>query len=156
MSFLVGAGWFRLINILVLLNPLFGMLIAFMLLYEADETECFIVLGFETVSMILHWVGLYVEGTPQTKWTLLVHCFPMLPYIILVIVIVVTVNQGGVCYVPALQLFAYDGCQLCILDGDPAPPDELSDECPTTEYSLVRGTYCSESDPSQNYCWYAY
>ncbi|KAL3910614.1 MAG: hypothetical protein SGARI_002035 [Bacillariaceae sp.] len=53
----------KIINFLVLLNPFFGCIIAWMLMYQSDKTEAFIVLGLEAGSLILHFISPCPNGT---------------------------------------------------------------------------------------------
>ena len=78
-----------------------------------------IVLGFNGGAIILHWLAMYLEGYPQTGCSILFHFIcPLIPFIATVIVIVISLSQGGICYIVEKETFWYKGCQLC--DGIPA------------------------------------
>jgi hypothetical protein len=68
------------INLLVLLNPFFGCVIAWMLLYQSDKQDSFLVLGLEGASILLHFLSVYLEGTCKTICNFLFVCIPLLPF----------------------------------------------------------------------------
>eukprot|EP00957_Ditylum_brightwellii_P188102 14320253-Ditylum_brightwellii.AAC.1 len=85
----------RFLGFLVLLNPFFGCIIAWMLLYQSDKTESFIVLGLEGGSLMLHFASVYLEGAIIDCCTFIFHAI-----------------------VPLDRVFAFNGCKLCV-DGTP-------------------------------------
>ncbi|KAL3937634.1 MAG: hypothetical protein SGARI_002046 [Bacillariaceae sp.] len=101
------------LNLLTLLNPFFGCLIAWMLLYKSDKTEAFIVLGLEGFSIILHFVAVRLEGGLRTWCSRLIHSITLLPFLISVVLMLVYLREGGVCYVVESQLFLFSGCEVC-------------------------------------------
>ena len=104
---------FRCINWLVLLNPFFGAVVAWMLLYQSSKVECFVVLGLEGASLFLHFLSIYLEGERQTRMSMFIHLLPILPFLGSVILILVYLQQGGVCYLVESSKFWYDGCRVC-------------------------------------------
>lgn len=109
----------KVINLLVILNPFFGCIIAWMLLYQSDKTESFVVLGLEAGSILLHFLSIWLEGTCTTIWQLLLHCLPMVPFIASVILVLVYLKQEGVCYIVERSVFLFQGCELCPNDLPP-------------------------------------
>jgi hypothetical protein len=147
---------FKYINWLVLLNPFFGSVVAWMLLYQSSRNECFAVLGLEAASLLLHFLSVYLQGERQTLCSILFHCIPVLPFFVSVVVILVYLQQGGVCYLVEDARFWYEGCQLC---PDEAPPvdgfcrvqnNTLIEVLPA---ELIQADYCS---PEQNFCFFLY
>jgi hypothetical protein len=147
---------FKCINWLVLLNPFFGSVVAWMLLYQSSKNECFTVLGLEAASLVLHFLSVYLEGDQQTLCSILFHCIPVLPFFISIVIILVYLQQGGVCYLVEDALFWYEGCQLC---PDEAPPidgfcrGENGTQIEINPAELTQADYCS---PEQNFCFFLY
>jgi hypothetical protein len=138
----------KLINGLLLLNPFFGFMVAWMLLYQSNKKESMAVLGLEAGSLVLHWLSIYLEGQKQTWFSLAIHSIPIIPFTVTVIVILIYVNQGGVCYLVEDEMFWYKGCYLCS-DGYPPPEDGMCTD--GTEGEV--GTYCSADT---NFCFIYY
>jgi hypothetical protein len=147
---------FKYINWFVLLNPFFGAVVAWMLLYQSSKNECFAVLGLEAASLLLHFLSVYLEGERQTLCSILFHCIPVLPFFVSIVVILVYLQQGGVCYLVEDALFWYEGCQLC---PDDAPPidgfcrgenETLIEVLPA---ELLQADFCS---PERNFCFFVY
>ena len=141
----------KLINFLLVLNPFFGFMVAWLLLYQSNKKECFIVLGFEAGSLLLHWLSIYLEGNPQTKFSMAFHMLPIIPFLAIVIVIIISLQQGGVCYLVEQEYFWYKGCLKC----DGIPIDDETGECPEG-IEPTYGTYCSEDGSSESFCFFEY
>ena len=160
------------LNFLTLANPFFGCVIAWMLLYQSDKAEAFLVLGLEGVSIILHFVSVRLEGGLRTWYSKLIHSISLLPFLITVIIMLVYLREGGVCYVVEEELFKFSGCEVCD-DGTP-PIDgmcddsalegtggifgevqnlELSNLAALADGGAKQDSYCSESI---NFCWYPF
>ena len=124
------------LGILVLLNPFFGCLIAWILLYQSDKTEALMVLGFEGGSLLLHYVSVYLEGTIKNCWTFIVHALiPLIPFTAAVGLAVFYLKQGGICYVVEDALFKFNGCEVC---ANGYPPDHGICQFPNgTNYTWV-------------------
>eukprot|EP00339_Tiarina_fusa_P013345 CAMPEP_0117059272 /NCGR_PEP_ID=MMETSP0472-20121206/41169_1 /TAXON_ID=693140 ORGANISM="Tiarina fusus, Strain LIS" /NCGR_SAMPLE_ID=MMETSP0472 /ASSEMBLY_ACC=CAM_ASM_000603 /LENGTH=717 /DNA_ID=CAMNT_0004776909 /DNA_START=333 /DNA_END=2486 /DNA_ORIENTATION=+ len=103
----------KILNFLVLLNPFFGCVIAWILLYQSDKVEAFTVLGLEGGSIILHFVSVYLEGGLDTCGSLLFHCIPIVPFTVSVVMILIYLQYGGVCYLVERNNFFYWGCEIC-------------------------------------------
>ncbi|CAJ1941319.1 unnamed protein product [Cylindrotheca closterium] len=101
------------INVLVLLNPFFGCIIAWMLLYQSDKDESFLVLGLEGGSIILHFISVKLEGSVQNFRQFLFHCMPLVPFIASVSLVLIYLKQTGVCYVVERSVFLFQGCEIC-------------------------------------------
>jgi hypothetical protein len=144
-----GIIWFRFINVLVLLNPFFGCLVAWMLLYQSNKRECFSVLGLEAASLLLHWASVYLEGNKQTWYSRLIHCIPLIPFLVTVLVILIYIQEGGVCYLVADSLFWYEGCLICE-DGSLPDGDGL---CPGDDKG-AQGDFCGNE--TESFCFYEY
>lgn len=103
----------KVINVLVLLNPFFGCIIAWMLLYQSDKDESFLVLGLEGGSIILHFISVKLEGSVQNFRQFLFHCMPLIPFLASVTLVLVYLKQEGVCYIVAQAVFQFSGCEIC-------------------------------------------
>lgn len=162
------------LNMLTLLNPFFGCLIAWMLLYQSDKTEAFVVLGLEGFSIILHFVAVRLEGGLRTRWSKLIHSVTILPFLVSVILMLIYLREGGVCYVVESQLFLFSGCEVCPETG--TPPDEngmcgdfaltgaggvvgdlenfdITNLGALTDRGALQDSYCSEK---VNFCFYSF
>ena len=69
------------LGFLVLLNPFFGCVIAWMLLYQSDKDEAFVVLGLEGASLMLHFISVWIEGSVKNCRTFLCHMIPLIPFL---------------------------------------------------------------------------
>lgn len=103
----------RVLNFLVLINPFFGCIIAWMLLYQSNKIGCFVVLGMEGASIILHFSTVYLEGSCKTAGQFLFHCIPLIPFFLSVSLVLVFLKQEGVCYLVDNHVFRFSGCELC-------------------------------------------
>lgn len=149
-SFLGSNVYQKVINFLLVFNPFFGFLVAWMLLYQSNREESMTVLGIEAASLALHWLSVYLEGNKQTKISLAFHILPAIPFAVSVIVILYALNQGGVCYLVDEAVFWYKGCLEC--PGNvPAPEEGCADGTPGTH-----GTYCNNDDGVGNFCFFSY
>lgn len=101
------------LNLLTLLNPFFGCLIAYILLYQSDKTECFVVLGIESLSIVLHFVSVRMEGGLRTWWSKALHSIALVPFLVTVILVLVFLREGGMCYSVESELFLFSGCEVC-------------------------------------------
>ena len=113
----------KILNFLVLLNPFFGCVIAWILLYQSNKTEAFWVLGLEGGSIILHFISVYLEGGLDSWCSILFHCIPLVPFIVSVTMVLIYLNYGGVCYIVDRNNFSYWGCEVC--DDDWPPVDGM-------------------------------
>mmetsp|Transcript_15146 Transcript_15146/g.24508 ORF Transcript_15146/g.24508 Transcript_15146/m.24508 type:complete len:396 (-) Transcript_15146:72-1259(-) len=162
------------LNLLTLLNPFFGCLIAWMLLYKSDKNEAFVVLGLEGFSIILHFISVRLEGGLRTWCSRLIHSITVLPFLVSVILMLVYLREGGVCYVVESQLFLFSGCELC---PDTFEPPDANGMCGNAtlsgaggvvedfenfditnigalaERGAYQGSYCSEK---VNFCFYPF
>jgi hypothetical protein len=159
---------------LTLLNPFFGCLIAWMLLYQSNKTEAFVVLGLEGFSIIIHFVAVRLEGGLRTWWSKLLHSVTILPFLVSVTLMLIYLREGGVCYVVESQLFLFSGCEVCPETG--TPPDEngmcgdieltgaggvvgdlehfdINNLGALTDRGALQDTYCSEK---VNFCFYSF
>jgi len=109
----------HILGILVLVNPFFGCVIAWILLYQSDKKDAFIVLGFEGGSLLLHYIAVCLEGSIISLWTFFLHgIVPLVPFAAGVGLTLFYLKQGGVCYLVERQMFNFNGCEIC-LDGYP-------------------------------------
>ena len=109
----------RILSIVVLLNPFFGCVIAWILLYQSNRKEAFMVLGFEGGSLLLHYISVMIEGAIVNLWTLFLHgLIPLIPFSVAIGLTMFYLKQGGVCYLVADKVFLFNGCEVC-LDGYP-------------------------------------
>jgi hypothetical protein len=146
-----SAFWFRIINWLVMLNPFFGFMVAWMLLYQSDKVDSFTVLGLEAASLLLHWGSIYLEGQKQTWCSLAIHMIPAIPFGVTVIVILVYLNEGGVCYLVDKEVFWYEGCAVC---PDGSIPD--AEGICLSGLESFRGDYCGDTSPDGHFCFFGY
>ena len=147
-----GSFWFRIINWLVMLNPFFGFMVAWMLLYQSSKTDSFVVLGLEAASLLLHWSSVYLEGQKQTWCSLAIHMVPAVPFAVTVIVVLIYLNEGGVCYLVEREIFWYEGCALCT---DGSIPDAVDGSC-LDGLETHRGDYCGDDAPDGQHCFFGY
>jgi len=101
------------LNLLTLANPFFGCLIAYILLHQSDKRESFVVLGIESLSIFLHFVSVRMEGGLRTWWSKLLHSVALLPFLVTVILVLVFLREGGMCYTVESKLFRFSGCEVC-------------------------------------------
>jgi hypothetical protein len=161
---------FQVISLLVLLNPFFGCVIAWILMYQSDKTEAFVVLGLEGASLILHFISVWLEGTFKTWSQIFYNLIPVIPFSVSIGLVLFYLKQGGVCYLVEDHVFKFTGCEICNITGVPEP-------CPNSTNlfsgfdSLVssdttfddvkgkllertwQGTYCSAE---RSFCFYDY
>lgn len=105
------------LNLLTLANPFFGCLIAYILLYKSDKNESFVVLGIESLSIVLHFVSVRMEGGLRTWYSKLLHSVALLPFLVTVVMVLVFLREGGMCYTVETKLFGFSGCEV---DASPA------------------------------------
>lgn len=105
------------LNYLVLLNPIFGCMIAWMLMYQSDKKESFIVLGLEGAALILHFASVCLEGSFRTCKQIMLHSTPLIPFLVSVGMVGFYIKQGGVCYNAEEKIFKFTGCEICNVDG---------------------------------------
>jgi hypothetical protein len=163
------------LGILTLLNPIFACVIAWMLLYQSNRVEAFVVLGLEAASILLHFVGVRLEGGLRTWKSKLLHSFVLLPFLVTVIVVLVYLREGGVCYSVESEIFLFSGCEVCV-DGTPPVNGQCGnitvidgssfgglvnvDEFDITnlgalaERGMTQDTYCSSE--GVNFCFYPF
>lgn len=126
----------RCINVLVLLNPFFGCIIAWLLLYQSDKNESHLVLGLEGGSIILHFISVKLEGSVKTLCHFILHCVvPLVPFFVTVAMTIIYLKQGGVCYIVEEASFGFQGCEIC--------PDNT---LPIEGLCLVNGTNVTVHD----------
>jgi len=101
------------LNLLTLANPFFGCVIAFILLYTSDKTESFVVLGIESLSIVLHFVSVRMEGGLRTWWSKCLHSIVFVPFLVTIVVVLLFLREGGVCYTVENQMFGFSGCEVC-------------------------------------------
>jgi hypothetical protein len=160
------------LNFLTLANPFFGCIIAWMLLYQSNKAESFVVLGLEGASIILHFVSVRLEGGLRTWYSKIIHSISIVPFFITVILMLVYLREGGVCYVVEEEMFKFSGCEVCA-DGNPpvdgmcgdtalAGTGGIFDEVQNVNIANLaaladggakQASYCSEST---NFCWYPF
>eukprot|EP00980_Cylindrotheca_fusiformis_P016841 scaffold5085_cov115-Cylindrotheca_fusiformis.AAC.6 len=153
-----------LVNFLTIVNPFFGFAISWMLMYQSDKNEAFIVMGIEAATIILHFLCVYLENAAQTWISKLMHGAIIIPWLATLSINIWYLNKGGVCYETALETFWYKGCEICP-NGMRPVNDTL---CPTT--TLVNGmnetTYdafrlweldsATSCDGGNDVCWFPY
>jgi hypothetical protein len=154
------------LNFLVLLNPFFGCIIAWILMYQSDKTEAFIVLGMEGAALILHYVSVWLEGSLKTLGGFLFNSIPVIPFAVSIGLVLWYLKQGGVCYLADENLFKFTGCEICNITGVLQPcPNSTNLFTGITEIASLeeardkvlernnQGTYCSAE---KNFCFFDY
>ena len=101
------------LGFLVLLNPFFGCVIAWMLMYQSDKDEAFIVLGLEGASLMLHFISVWIEGSVKNCRTFLIQMIPLIPFLASIGLTAFYLKQGGICYSVEKELFSFQGCEVC-------------------------------------------
>eukprot|EP00539_Tryblionella_compressa_P018478 CAMPEP_0178872720 /NCGR_PEP_ID=MMETSP0747-20121128/8277_1 /TAXON_ID=913974 /ORGANISM="Nitzschia punctata, Strain CCMP561" /LENGTH=743 /DNA_ID=CAMNT_0020539959 /DNA_START=291 /DNA_END=2522 /DNA_ORIENTATION=+ len=157
----------QILNFLVLLNPFFGCIIAWILMYQSDKTEAFVVLGLEGASLVLHFISVYLEGSYKTCREILFHSIPVLPFFVSIGLVLYYLKQGGVCYLVNERVFKFTGCEICNFTGIPEPcPNATNlfnglDSLETFDdvknkltERTSQATYCTEEEIS--FCFYDY
>jgi hypothetical protein len=102
-----------LVNFLTVINPFFGLAIAYLLMYQSDKTEALTVMGLEGATIILHFLAVYLEKAATTRKLQLMHSLIILPFLATVGLNVWYITRGGVCYDAFLETFWYKGCEVC-------------------------------------------
>jgi len=101
------------INLLTIINPYCGFIIAWMLIYQSDEREAFFVIGMECVSIILHFISVHYEGQARTFANKVMHSLVILPFLATGVLLSWFLQVKGICYNSDLELFWFDGCEVC-------------------------------------------
>merc|ERR1711935_366937 len=122
------------INLLTIINPFCGFFIAWMLIAQSDTQEAYFVIGMECVSIILHFISVHYEGQARTFLSKVMHSFVIVPFIATGVLLSWYLQVQGICYNSELDLFWFDGCEVCPGLNGTHPVDGL---CPTT--ALVNG-----------------
>jgi hypothetical protein len=122
-----------LVNLLTVINPFFGFAIAWLLMYQADQTDALTVMGLEAATIILHFLAVYLEKGATTWKLKLMHSIIIVPFLGTLGINLWYMYRGGVCYDTLLETFWYKGCEICP-NGRWPVNDTL---CPTT--TLVDG-----------------
>mmetsp|Transcript_12030 Transcript_12030/g.28527 ORF Transcript_12030/g.28527 Transcript_12030/m.28527 type:complete len:372 (+) Transcript_12030:110-1225(+) len=156
------------LNWMTIINPFFGCLIAYILLYQSDKTQSFAVLGIEFLSIAIHIIAVKMVGGLQTCGSKAVHSIVLLPFFITVIFVSLFLREGGMCYVVETRGFGFSGCDVC--PSTLKPPDS-DGNCVTQispdgiegvfgerigsilEGGMEQGDYCSAS---VNFCFFEF
>ncbi|KAL3937089.1 MAG: hypothetical protein SGBAC_007730 [Bacillariaceae sp.] len=170
----------RAINVLVLLNPFFGCIIAWMLLYQSDKEESFLVIGLEGGSIILHFISVKLEGSVKTFRQFLFHAIPLVPFFASITLVLVYLKQEGVCYIVERSVFIFQGCEICpngfppidgncILDNGTVVAitdggllnigdSVLDNPSSLTQSTAQQGTFCGDDNEgwNTNFCFFGY
>jgi hypothetical protein len=124
------------LDFLVLLNPFFGCFIAWVLMYQSDKQDAFVVLGFEAGSLALHYVSVWLEGGIAGVGDFFMQgVLPLIPFTVAISLVLFYLKQGGVCYLVEERVFKFTGCEVCV-DGYP-PVDGICYLKDGTNYTFV-------------------
>jgi hypothetical protein len=116
------------VNFMTILNPYFGFLIAWVLMYQAEKGYSVAVISFVAINIILHLLSLYMQKSANKKlWFKLVHGSILIPFLCTIIMAAWYVNQGGMCYHVGRESFSHKGCEICP-NGSPAVNGNLCGE----------------------------
>lgn len=168
------------LNVTVILNPFFGCVIAFMLLYQSNKSQSFLVLGLEGGSIVLHFTSVWLEGSCKSCKSFCFHCVQLIPFLTSVTLILLYLKQGGMCYMVEDEKFSFSGCELCP-DGLPPIGDvcqlrngtnvtvgstkvwevqgDFTDLANALTARSVQGMYCASDHPDgpdENFCFFEY
>jgi hypothetical protein len=160
----------QIVNFMVLLNPFFGCIIAWILMYQSNEKDAFIVLGMEGASLILHFVSVWLEGCLKTCKQIAFHSIPVIPFAVSVGLVLYYLKQGGVCYLVDEKLFMFTGCEICNITGvlQPCPNstkffndftsnlDSFDDVKNTIMARSFQSSYCAITPEERSFCFYDY
>jgi len=103
----------KILNLMTLANPFFGCVIAFIFLYTSDKTESFVVLGIESLSIVLHFVSVRMEGGLRTWQSRCLHSIVLVPFLVTIVLVLLFLREGGVCYTVETEMFGFSGCEIC-------------------------------------------
>ena len=101
------------LNCMTIINPFFGCLIAYSLMYQSDKTHSFAVLFIEFLSIVVHIVAVKMVGGLQTCGSKALHSIVLLPFLITVIFVSLFLLKGGMCYIVETRSFGFSGCDIC-------------------------------------------
>lgn len=170
----------KFLGLLMLLNPFFGCVIAWILLYQSDKKEAFMVLGFEAGSLTLHYISVCLEGAITNYWEFMIHgLIPLVPFTVSIGLTLFYLKQNGVCYLVNDAVFMFNGCEVC--DHGYPPVDGVCHFRNGTTYPFVQKnaldltkirslddvlgktyqvSYCAEDNPEGpqdvNFCFFDY
>merc|ERR1712241_1132603 len=130
-------------NLLTLINPFFGCLIAWILLYQSDKREAFTVLGIECLSIGLHFVSVRMEGGLRTWYSKLFHSVALLPFFVTLIIMLVYPLDG---YVSGGFLGEYNNLKNSINSYK-----DITKIANLIDRGAEQDTYCSSD---VNFCFY--
>lgn len=168
----------KIVNALVIVNPFFACIIAWMLLYQSDKTESFIVLGLEAGSIILHFIAVKLEGSVATFKQFLLHCLPLVAFFASVALVLIYLKQEGVCYIVEEAVFQFQGCETCpdgfppvdgncdlgngtvvaVADSSLFDINNFDDLDELTAKTSSQGTFCGDENDGYptNFCFFDY
>eukprot|EP00526_Cylindrotheca_closterium_P011255 CAMPEP_0113649112 /NCGR_PEP_ID=MMETSP0017_2-20120614/26081_1 /TAXON_ID=2856 /ORGANISM="Cylindrotheca closterium" /LENGTH=493 /DNA_ID=CAMNT_0000561435 /DNA_START=86 /DNA_END=1567 /DNA_ORIENTATION=+ /assembly_acc=CAM_ASM_000147 len=121
------------INLLTVINPFFGFIIAWMLIYQSDEQEAYFVIGMESIAVILHFISVHYEGQARTFLGKIMHSLVIIPFLATGVLLSWFLQVRGICYNSEVNLFWFEGCEVCPTG---VPPENSL--CPIIE--TVNGT----------------
>ncbi|CAJ1950752.1 unnamed protein product [Cylindrotheca closterium] len=101
------------INFLTVINPFFGFIIAWMLIYQSDEKEAYFVVGMESIAVILHFISVHYEGQARTMVGKLIHSLVIIPFLATGVLLSWFLQVKGICYNSEVNLFWFEGCEVC-------------------------------------------
>ena len=102
-----------LVNFLTVINPYFGLVIAFLLIYQSDKTEALTIMVLEGVTVILHFLSVYLEKNVKSRIMKVLHGSIILPLVATLAINLWYLNQGGVCYDTSKKTFWYTLIHIC-------------------------------------------
>lgn len=101
------------INVLTIINPFFGFIIAWMLIYQSDEEEAYFVVGMESIAVILHFISVHYEGQARTCFGKIMHSIVIIPFLATGVLLSWFLQVKGICYNSEVNLFWFEGCEVC-------------------------------------------
>lgn len=149
------------LNMMTIVNPFFGCLIAYILLYQSSKMESFLVLGIEALSIVIHLVAIRMVGGLRTCGSRALHSIVLIPFLFTIVHIVLFFTAGGVCYSVETRGFGFSGCEICPDTLEPPGPGGSCGEDfegvfsrgieSILETEMDQGDYCSRG---VNFCFF--
>lgn len=101
------------VNLLTIVNPFFGFFMTWILMYQSDKNEALAVMGIEAVGILLHFIAVHLERSAPTIKLKLLHMFAIIAWLATIVMTLLYLQQGGVCYNSNVSNFWFDGCEVC-------------------------------------------
>eukprot|EP00980_Cylindrotheca_fusiformis_P002658 scaffold622_cov102-Cylindrotheca_fusiformis.AAC.7 len=104
------------VNFLTILNPYLGFLIAFLLMYQAEQGASTVAVCIVSINTLLHLISIYLQRNSaaiRKLWVKLAHGSILLPFLCTICLAAWYGQQDGICYKVDSESFGLHGCELC-------------------------------------------